>query len=49
MIGLEKHSKELFVLLITVLSTAILEVQPHILCREILKVKRRFWRKNAKK
>ena len=36
MIELEKYSKELFVLLITVFSIAILEVQVHWLHKEIL-------------
>lgn len=43
MIGREKYSKELFSLLITVLSIAIFEVQAHRIRKEIIKVNMGFW------
>jgi hypothetical protein len=42
---IESISKELFVLLVTVLSIAILEVQVHRLRKEMIYVKVRFWRR----
>jgi hypothetical protein len=42
MSGLESSSKELFVLLVTVLSIAILEVQVHWLHKEMIYVKMGF-------